>query len=200
MQSEQTIGITFRETMAGPFALGETDPRAGEKKGKEEKSALAMHAVIHIRDIKRFSADPDHLGEITGEIDFSPFGTKIPATGGAFNLFSPADHPKLKLMIYELGFQHAGETYYLAGKKEVRDDPGFDLWKDTTTLLTRLHRGKDKSGPVVGAGVLSLDVKELMKLLSTFRATNARSAKEELEAVGAFGRFFLGELWNTYGR
>ncbi len=60
---------------------------------------------------------------------------------------APTDDPKLKLMVYELGFEHGGEDYYLAGKKEVKDDPGFDLWSDTTTRYTKLHKGTDKSGP-----------------------------------------------------
>lgn len=200
MASEGAIGITFGETMAGGFALGESDPRAGEKKGKAGKSRLAMHAKIDIDDLQRFIDDPNHLGRITGEIDFTPFGKKIPAESGAFNLFSPADRPTLKLMIYEMGFESSGERYYVAGRKEVENGPGFDLWKDTTTLLTQLHKGKDKSGPVVGAGVLTLGLKEFMKLLSTMRATNTTSKKETALAIAAFGRFFLGELWDTYGK
>ena len=58
-------------------------------------------------------------------------------------------------MIYELAFERKGQDYYLAGRKEVQDDPGFDLWKDTT-LLTQLHRGVDKTGPVIGAGFVTL--------------------------------------------
>ena len=38
------------------------------------------------------------------------------------------------------------------------DDPGFDLWADTTTLFTRLHKGTDATGPVIGSGVLTLGV------------------------------------------
>ena len=195
---ENQLGITFRETMAGGFVLGESDPSAGEKRGKAEGTALAMHATIHIQDIKKFIADPHHLGGITGHIDFTPWAKNIPASHGAFNLFCPTDKPKLKLMVYEFGFEYAGEAYYLAGKKEVRDDFGFDLWKDTTTLLTQLHKGKDKSGPIVGAGVLTLDVTDLTNLLSTARPTNAKSVQEGAEAVAAFGKFFLGSLWESY--
>jgi hypothetical protein len=103
-------------------------------------------------------------------------------------------------MIYELAFEHGGQDYYLAGKKEVRDDPGFDLWKDTTTLYSRLHEGTDKSGSVVGAGILSLGPAELMRLVSTIRVTNAKSTKEQTQAMLDFGRFFMGELWDTYAK
>ncbi|MFY9269450.1 MAG: patatin-like phospholipase family protein [Candidatus Manganitrophaceae bacterium] len=198
MKEETTIGLTFRETMAGGFALGVSDPWEAEKKGEADGTPLAMHATILIRDIYQFIKDPGHAGEITGHIDFPPFGEKVPAKSGVFNLFSPADDPKMRWMIYELGFEHAGKDYYLAGKKEVRDDFGFDLWKDTTTLLTRLHEGKDQSGPVIGAGVLTLSLTELKNLLTTVRATGTDSMTEGAKAIGAFGRFFLGELWDRY--
>ena len=196
---DNQLGITFRETMKGSFSLEHTEPKSGAKQGKTEKTELAMHATINIRDLERFIADPDHLGSITGQIDFTPWGESIPTKRGVFNLFSPTAEPNLKLMIYELAFQHQGQDYYLAGKKEVRDDPGIDLWTDTTTLYTQLHQGTDKSAPVVGAGILSLNITELTKLVSTMRVTNAESLSDKSKALFDFGKFFLGELWDTYG-
>ncbi len=195
---DNQLGITFRETMQGGFALGNTDPRSGEQQGNAQKTHLAMHATIKIQDLERFIADPNHLGSITGNIDFTPFGNNIPATRGVFNLFFPTAQPQLKLMVYELAFEHKGQDYYLAGKKEVRNDPQFDLWADTTTLYTQLHQGTDKSAPVVGAGVLSLNVAALAKLVSTIRVTNANSLADHPKALFDFGKFFLGELWDSY--
>ena len=130
------LGITFRETMTGDFALGETDPRAGEAAGKKAGTTLAMHAAVRCDDLDRFVADATHAGSITGHVDFTPFGLNIPAERGVFRLFSPTDRTSLRLMVYELAFQHEGEPYYLAGRKEVQNDSiGTDLWNDTTTLL-----------------------------------------------------------------
>jgi cholesterol oxidase len=198
--SSQTVGISFSEVMSGGFALGATDPTAGEKQGRKEGSEMTMHGTITIDDIDRFVADPNHLGGLAGTLDFTPFGDGLAATTGVFNLFKPTGDPKLTLMVYEMGFTHGGKSYYMAGQKNVRDDPMFDLWKDTTTLYTRLYEGTDKSGPVAGAGVLTLGVKELLKLLSTLEATGAGSFTEKSEAIAKFGRFFLGELWDTYVR
>ncbi len=195
---DTTTGITFRETMAGGFSLGETEPHVGDKKGKAAGHILAMHATITIQNLEAFISDPGHAGQINGNIDFPPFGEHIPAKAGLFNLFSPAGKPKLKLMVYEMAFEHQGQDYYLAGRKEVQDDPGFDLWKDTTTLFTVLHKGQDKSAPVAGAGILTLGPVELMKMVSTMRALNAPSTAAGATAVMTFGKFFLGELWNTY--
>ena len=100
--------------------------------------------------------------------------------------------------LLELAFEHEGKSYYLAGHKEVRDAAPTELWKATTTLYTRLHEGTDKEAPVVAAGVLSLGVKQLMALVSTMRVTNAGSHAREIETMMKFGRFFMGDLWDTY--
>jgi len=192
------LGITFRETMTGNFCLGESDPAKGARRGQAEGATLSLHAAIEISDIERFAREPGHAGRITGHIDFPTFGGQIPGKNGVFNLFSPTDQPKLKRMVYELGFEHDGRSYYLAGNKEVRNDSGFDLWTDTTTLLTRLHEGNDRSAPVVGAGILTLGPGDLIKLASTIRATNARDVLQSTRAVAEFTRFFLGELADSY--
>jgi hypothetical protein len=133
-----------------------------------------------------------------GHITFPPLGENLPVRSGVFNLLSPSGQPDTKWMIYELGFAAAGQDYYLAGRKEVRDDPGFDLWQDTTTLHVRLHEGAGASGPVIGAGVLHLKPAGLLKLVSSLSATNAGSAAGQSQAIGKFGRFFLGGLWDSY--
>jgi len=197
--SDQTLGLSFRETMAGGFALGETDPAAGRAAGERAGTEFAMHANVAIRDLDRFLAEPQHAGELSGTIDFTPFGSGIAATAGVFNLLSPGEQQPLKLMVYELAFTHDGKPYYMAGRKEVRNDPGFDLWSDTTTLYTRLHSGPDKSGPVVGAGTLTLGVAAFVRALSTVQILNAPTLAAKADALARFGRFFLGELWDSYG-
>jgi len=196
--SSQTVGVSFHEVMSGGFALGATDPEDGEKRGKAEGSEMTMHAAIDIADVDRFIAEADHPGGLTGTLDFTPFGNGLQATSGVFKLFSPTNDPTLKLMVYEMGFQHGGQSYYLAGQKNVRQDPITDLWKATTTLYTILHSGTDKTGPSVGAGVLTLGVKQLIQLVASMKAPGATSVAQSAEAIGRFGRFFMGELWDTY--
>jgi cholesterol oxidase len=185
--------------MTGPFALGEQDPARGAERGNREHTPLTVASTITVRDLDAFIKDPKHPGSIQGEISFTPFGAPIPAAIGVFNLFSPADEPRTKLMVYEFGFAHEGQDYYLAGRKTVRDDPGFDLWTDTTTLYTRLHRGRDTSGPVAGAGILRISLEEFKSLLGSIRPVDAPSAALAAEAIGKFAWFFAGQLWDTYG-
>ena len=82
----------------------------------------------------------------------------------------------------------------------MHDDPGFDMWADITTLFTLLHKGKDASGPVVGAGVIYIKREQLMGLIPTFHATNTSSPAESLKVLADFGRFFMGETWDSYGK
>ncbi|AHE51991.1 hypothetical protein [Sphingomonas sanxanigenens] len=192
-------GIRFNEAMTGGFVLGETDPEAGRRQGERTGSALTMHAQVAIDDIDLFLSDPGHNGTLGGTLDVPGWGQGIAATAGVFRLFSPSGQPRLKLMVYELAFAHGGRPYYLAGRKEVRDDPGFDLWRDTTTLFTRLHEGVDAGGTVVGAGTLALGVADLVRLMSTMRATGAADAAAAAAVLARFGRMFLGELWDSYG-
>jgi hypothetical protein len=159
---------------------------------------LAMHATVSIDDMDAFIKDAEHPGGLTGTIDFAPLGMGMVADTGVFNLFKPTDDPKLTLMVYELGFEHQGQAYYLAGRKEVRDGSVFKLWPETTTLYTQLHKGTDKSGPVIGAGILTLGPVDLMKLVSTVTVTHADGFPKKVKTVGAFGGFFLRELWSTY--
>lgn len=184
-------GLTFHETMSGPVTLGATDPASGA--ADPAAADLAIHCEITIDDIDRFVSDPEHTGSIAGTVDYAPFGDGIPVTHGTFNLFSPGE-PKEKIMGYRLGFGHGGKPYFLAGRKHVHDDPGFDVWRDTTTLYTLLHEGSDENGPVAGAGVLSLGVEALARMMSTMRPHGGG-----LDPMVKFGRLFLGSLWEVYG-
>lgn len=184
-------GLSFREAMTGPVTLGATDPERGA--ADPDAANIAIHCEISIDDIDHFVSDPEHTGSIAGTVDYVPFGEGIPVTHGIFNLFSPGA-PQEKIMVYRLGFEHDGKAYFLAGRKHVHDDPGFDVWKDTTTLYTVLHEGSDESGPVAGAGVLSLGVEALARMTSTMRPVGGG-----LEPMVKFGRLFLGSLWEVYG-
>jgi hypothetical protein len=198
-RAKMASGIAFNEVMAGGFSLGESDPEAGVRRGAAEGHILTLSAEIVIDDLDAFLADPDHAGRLSGRVDFPALGDSARGEAGTFNLFSPSDDPKMKLMVYELGFRVGGKDYYLAGRKRVKDDPGFDLWSDTTTLYTTLHEGTDAAAPIVGAGVLRLGLGELKDMVSTIRATGTTSPDQDLAVIARFGVFFLGRLWKIYG-
>jgi hypothetical protein len=185
-------GLTFKETMSGPVALGATDPAAGAADPNAKN--LAIHCEISIDDIDRFVDDREHTGSITGSVEYEAFGGELPVSRGIFNLFSPGGSNE-RLMQYRLAFEHDGKPYFLDGAKHVQDDPGFDVWKDTTTLLTVLHEGGDANGPVAGAGILGLGVEALARMMSTMRPVDGG-----IEPLVKFGKVFLGSLWESYGK
>jgi hypothetical protein len=86
----------------------------------------------------------------------------------------------------------------LAGKKLVRDDPILEMWSETTTLYSLLYEGTDASGPVVGAGVLHLSLLGLLKMVPSMSVTNAATALQKAAALEKFGRFFAGQLYDSY--
>ena len=189
-----TGGITFDETMEGWFALGADAPEAGAIIGEHAGTRLTMRATVVGDDLDRFIAVREHPGALSGAVDFQPLGIGLLAPLGVFQLFSPGPGEDARRMVYELAFRVGERSYYLAGEKRVRHDTALDLWKDTTTLFTRLHEGESAAGPVIGAGVLTLGVPQLLALVSTLRATSGGNAA----TVAAFGRFFFGELWDVY--
>jgi hypothetical protein len=191
-------GVAFREAMSGRIAFGQTDPLTGARDANGVP--LVLRAAIDIRDIDAFVADQSHTGEMVGHVYSPRLGGILPSTGAAFRLFSPSGDPAMTEMVYEMGFKSDGRQYWLAGRKTVRIGLPFRAWRDTTTLFVTLHEGGDKSAPVVAAGVLSLGVFDLARLLATFRATGCEGVAQRLRAIVKFGGFFVRELWRTYIR
>lgn len=191
-------GLRFRETMAGPFAMGVTDPQQGADVGRRTGWRLALHSTITIDDMRRFVADPHHPALLQGELELPGVARRLPFVDGRFNLFAPSGTPDLTLLKYEAGFEHGGERYYFAGRKDVRDDLGLDLWSDTTTLPVRLHQGVDASGPVVGAGIVGIGVVGLLRMLASMRPVEVSSPLEAGRVFASFGRLFAANLRDSY--
>ncbi|MEZ4361367.1 MAG: GMC family oxidoreductase [Kofleriaceae bacterium] len=197
--STSTAGLTFDETMSGGFSLGATDPEAGARLGKAAGTSMKLVNHIAIASIDEFIADPSHGATLSAKLDFTPLGTGIVCEPGRFDLFRQSDDPKVKLMVYSAGFTHAARRYFLEGKKFIHNGVALHTLLDqTTTLYTRLYAGDDATAPVVGAGVLHIGVLGTLELVASMKATGAVSRKESADALGAFGQFFFGELWESY--
>ncbi len=124
-------------------------------------------------------------------------GGRLPVEHGVFNLFVDTE-PGVKHMLYRLFFRDgAGHPLTMTGYKLVQDDAGFDVWRDTTTLFTRVLRGHveasgDESAELVASGVLRIRMRDFAKQLTTFRA--GPSVVSGLGALVRFGWIFLGQL------
>jgi hypothetical protein len=192
------IGLRFVEKMRGHWAQGESDPGAGEARGRREDSRLEVHLAIAIDDLDAFLADPSRVASATGSVICPALGGRLPIGQGTFNVLIESG-AAARQMRYTLPFTAPdGERYLLVGVKEVAHDAGFDVWADTTTLFTTIHRGDSADGPVVGSGILYLRLPDLARQMTTFRIIRSRGIVTGILAVLGFSRFFAGQLWRTY--
>ena len=190
-------GVKFTETMSGYFTPGETDYEAGARKGEESDTTLEFTLTISVGDLERFEQDPEHLAPATGVVRSPLFGGACAVTEGKFNLFRTGAEGT-KEMNYELPFTTGqGKRYVLKGFKTIRDDPGADLWSDTTTLMTQVL-DQDRGTPV-GAGILRISPTQFLRQMTTFRGEGSSSAAESAANLVRFGKLFTGHLWDSYG-
>ena len=194
--------LEFTEKMKGRVTFGVEDARAGAGRGRGSV-ALMFRLTIEVMDTDRFVVDPRLEASARGYVRCEALGGQLPVESGVFNLFVPGDAPGERRMHYRL-FLHdgAGHPVTLVGLKEVRNDPGFDLWSDTTTLYVRLLRGHvdpagDEQAPGVAAGILRIKLYDFLWQLTTFRARGPH-VRARLRALTGFARLFLGNLWQVY--
>lgn len=192
--TEPAPELTFVESMTGPLALGATDPRAGAL--MQGARPFTLHGTISVDDVGDFVSDLRHSARLVARISYAPFGSDLPVRQGSFNVFPSAEGPGTRLMTYGLRFAARGREYFLEGTRAIRAGAGPHLWKDATRLYCQLHEGPTARGPVVGAGVLSLGVGQLLQLISSM--SPARRGAAGLSSMERFGRFFLGPLWERY--
>jgi cholesterol oxidase len=195
--------LEFTEEMKGYVAFGETDFDAGYRAGREQKNFLMFHLTIAVKDVARFVADPEHVASAAGYVECAALGGTLPVEKGVFNLFVDRDKD-VKNMLYRLWFHDGGGSpLTLTGFKVIKDDPGVDIWSDTTTLFTRILRGhvppeRDESAEIAASGIIVIHLMDFVKQLTTFRVT-ASNFEARVAAATAFGRLFLGALWDMYG-
>ncbi|MES1193720.1 MAG: FAD-dependent oxidoreductase, partial [Solirubrobacterales bacterium] len=194
--------VQFTEKMRGFVTFGEDDFDKGFRAGKKSKTALMFHVTVLMEDIERFIGDELHPGTITGKVICDALGGELEVQQGWFNLFVEAgEHGEHKLMKYRLWLQDgAGHDITLRGFKDVENDPGFDLWADTSTLFTHIYKGHvppegDDEAEIVASGILHIRPTDFAVQCTTFRVHPAH----RVDAIGRFGVLFAGDLWEVYG-
>jgi cholesterol oxidase len=122
---------------------------------------------------------------------------------------APPPRRKQRWMKYRLVFaDESGQYWLFRGNKRLRDDPGFDAWRDTTSLFVRLF-GPLPSEPARGVklpersqsglGVVHVDATRfLFEQLQSFRVTGTDDPARKSWAVAKFALFFFGELQRVY--
>lgn len=199
-----TTTVRFTEEMLGHVSFGETDFGRGANATREDAAALMFHLTIEVEDMERFAHDPLRPAVARGYIHCDALGGRLPVQQGWFNLFVDVA-PGVKHMLYRLWFADGvGHPLTLTGFKLVKDDAGFDVWKDTTTLFTRILQGHvaegdDEGAEELAAGVLRIRARDFAKQLTTFRA-GGPGLGAQLGALVKFGVIFMQQLAEAYLR
>jgi cholesterol oxidase len=197
------LGVRFTETMRGYVSLGARGSfEEAADAGRASGSPLEFTLTIESQDLDRMLTDPAHQASMVGTVSAPALSPQpLVVTDGVFNLFViDPDQVGTRRMRYRMRLTTTdGRIIYFDGFKVVHDDPGLDLWPDTTTLYITLYEGADASAPVAGKGILKIAPADFARQLTTIQVTNASGPIERLEALARFGRYFAGVLYDTYG-
>lgn len=198
--ASQPVGIQFTETMHGFVAPGPGDYDAAAAQGCAAGDAqrCAFTVTVTSDDVEALATDTLHRASLTGTVTcpmLSP--APLAVSQGEFQLL-PIDPtvPGTRRMRYTMTLTAAdGAQYRFAGFKTVRDDPGPDVWRDTTTLYVDITRA---DGAAVARGVLTLGPQDFLVQMTTLRALRAPNIAAAMQAKARFGRLFAGAVADTY--
>ena len=207
--------LSFTEEMKGYITFGELDYEKGAKAGKKNGTSIMFHLTITVDGVNRFVTDPNHdTNDVKGYVKCDALGGERAVESATFNLFVDDQDPSIKRMFYRLFFSDdQGNPLTLSGFKLIKDDPGFDLWHDTTTLFTRILNGHVSAADetaaandpeklkqmVKASGIIIIHFFDFLKQLTTFRAEGP-TLSDRTSAMARFGRLFMGKLWDVYAR
>jgi cholesterol oxidase len=196
-------GIQFTEAMEGYFSTKVKDDfQAAAQQALADGSPFRFIVTIQSNDVEALMSNPDHTAKLVGTATAPALSASpLTLTDGEFNSFvADPDHIDTKLMRYRMKMTaEDGSVYFFDGYKSIHNNPGFDIWADTTTLFVTVYAGPNMDAPVLGKGILKIHAKDLQHQITTMQVTNAANLGERLSTMARFGRFFSGQLFDTYG-
>lgn len=199
----RTVGVQFTESMTGYVSTNLVDDyEQAYAQGQAEGQSVSFVLTIAAQDLQTMLSDPQHQSQAIGTVTATLLSPEtIFVHAGRFQLFvENQKHVGVRNMIYRLPLiTQEGRRYFLSGYKVIRDDGLLNLWRDNTTLYTTVHDGPDEHSPVLARGILKIPLLYFAKQLATLKALGAHSIEERIAALGRFGAFFAGVLFETYG-
>lgn len=206
--------LNVTEWMRGYLGFGEHDVEAGFTAGLDAGTRFEHEVLIQLDDIDRFIAEPTHAAVMDGTVTCELLGGKQEFTGGTFNMLVNAAEAGTKYMFYRMPLRgRDGQPVTMLGHKTIRDDRGFDLWHDITTLSARLFDGwvdgPDVDTPVMGpalapedkviaAGVIHIETSDGFRSARSFTSPGS-STVDAAAAVEKFVAFYMSRLWDVFG-
>lgn len=198
------VGIQFTETMRGYFstAVKNDDYQKAAQQGKQENSPFEFTLTVTSDDLDKMLQEEGHSAKMVGSVTAPALASApLKVTDGEFNLFIvDPNNVNTRRMVYNMTMTaQDGKVYYLNGFKVIHNDPGFDIWSDTTTLYITVYDGDSLNSPIFGQGILHIQPADFLRQMSTLEVTNTSSITQKIEATARFGKFFAGVLFNLYG-
>jgi cholesterol oxidase len=190
--------------MRGFFAPGVADDyQAGAREGEAKGSSFQFTLTVVAEDLERLVNPPAHEARMYGTVTAPHLSARaLTVTDGVFNLFTvdPGD-PSARRMRYRMTLvAEEGRRYFVDGFKLAAPAAATDIWPATSTLYVSVHDGTNAQAPVLGKGILRIELEDFRRQLTTMRVLNARDGAQRAEALARFGRYFAGQLWEVYSR
>ncbi|MGH0256294.1 alpha/beta fold hydrolase [Sinorhizobium meliloti] len=194
-------GVEFTERMAGYWSSTVTDDfEAAERDGKLQNNALSFILTVTIDDIASFVAEKDHAAGIAGTVTCPSLSSRpLDISNGRFNLFVVDEESvELRRMDYTMELtSREGKRYRFIGKKHIHNEPGLDLWSDTTRLFFDIYDAANSSH--VGRGVLGIAIGDFLTQMRTMHGRGGDGPLARARAVLKFGELFGENLFSAYG-
>jgi cholesterol oxidase len=171
------------------------------KNGKDKNNHFDFILTIISDNVENMLNDEQHEAKMVGSVLSKSLSREpLTVTEGVFNLFVKDEKNKKTLkMKYRMNMtSEEGNEFYFEGFKLIHDDPGFDMWKDTTTLFITIFEGNSNTGLIVAKGILKIKPSDLTKQMVSMKVTNASSLQEEIKWQAKFGKFFSENIFDIY--
>jgi len=205
------IGFRFTESMIGYVSKNFNQNAAvddlehykqAENAGRNENTQFQFILTME-GDLDRFIEDPNHQADTIGIVHASFLSPNpLSVHAGFFNLFvTNLDRVETKKMLYSMKMtSREGKVYFFEGFKQIHDDPGFDVWSDTTTLYVTIYDGDHSGSPILARGVLYIEVSDFVRQLRTIKIMNTENIGQRTDGLTKFATHFTGSLFQTFGK
>ena len=143
-----TSSVRFTEEMLGHVTFGESDFARGAQPDRDgsrvASSSTSRSRSSRHRALRQRPAAPGRRRRLRA---VRRARRQAAGRAGRGSTCSSTSRPGVKHMLYRLWFRDGvGHPLTMTGFKLVENDAGFDVWKDTTTLFTRVLQGHVDEG------------------------------------------------------
>jgi hypothetical protein len=183
--------VRFSEVMTGTIRFRQSQRGASAR--------LGLHLTVTVDDIGQFLADAEHEAALSGFVDCTALGGRLPLERGTCRFFPVSQRGRGSGLCYWIAFRNdAGNPLTLSGVKHLRAGSPLHVWADTTTLSVRLESGhSEPAAESLAEGVVHIHPLPFLKQLTTFRA-GGESAAIRARALVGYLVFFARGLWRGY--